>query len=129
MSIGEDDSGVQPGNRYFLAYWCNEGFEALEDITKYQHWEQQQLMDILSEKSPQKNPMNSMISHMKMRMRFNPQREYELYAFMTTPSVDREDLVEWSDRDPQSLVDWIRKNGIKVASDKDHMLATRIKIS
>lgn len=128
MSISEDDQGTL-GNNYFLAYWSNEGFEALEDITKYQHWDHQQLIDILKEKKPSTNPLWAMIGHMKMRMRFNPQREYELYAFMSTPSVDREDLIEWSDRDPQSLVDWIRKNGVMIASDKDHLLATRIKIT
>lgn len=128
MSISEDDQGTL-GNNYFLAYWCNEGFEALEDITKYEKWDQLQLIELLKDNKATKNPLWGMIGHMKLRMRFNPQREYELYAFMSTPSVNHEDILEWMRNDPQSLVDWIRKNGVKIASDKNHMLATRIQIT
>lgn len=128
------DEGVhseEEGKNYFLAYWSNEGFEALEDITRYENWDHVTLLETIkqSKKVDRPNPLWQMIGHMKMRMRFNPQREYELYAFMSTSSVTHDDLVEWMDRDPQSLVDWIRKNGVVIASDKNHMLATRIKIT
>lgn len=105
-------------HNYFLAFWCCTGFEAVEDITKYQDWDKNQLFNIIADKGKQACPMNSMITHMKLRMRFNPQREYELYAFMTHPGIQREDLKAWADGEPQTLVDWIRKNGVKIASDK-----------
>ena len=107
-------------NRYYLAYWCNEGFESLVDITEYQHWEKVCLLETIrnSKKESKPNPLGQMIGHMKLRMRFNPQREYELYAFMSNPDIDHKAIEEWSYNDPQSLVNWIRGNGVKIASDK-----------
>lgn len=105
-------------HNYFLAFWCCTGFEAVEDITKYQDWDKNQLFNIIADKGKRACPMNSMITHMKLRMRFNPQREYELYAFMTDPNIQKEDLAAWSDNDPQGMVNWIRANGVKIKSDK-----------
>jgi hypothetical protein len=114
---------------YFIAFWANDGFEALEEITEYEHWDNVNLLATIKESKmvTRPNPMNQMISHMKLRMRFNPQREYELYAFMSTESVDKAALDAWIDSDPQSLVNWIRKNGVKIASDK-HETKPRITI-
>lgn len=113
------------GNKYFLAFWSREGFEAIEDITKYEDWEKNQLFDIIADKGKKACPMNSMISYMKLRMRFNPQREYEIYAFMSNPDINLSNIKDWADRDPQSLVNWIRENGVKIASDRGSILAER----
>lgn len=106
--------------KYFLAFWGNEGFESIQDITKFEKWDQTQLMMILSEKQDgsEPNPLAVMINHMKLRARFNPQRECEIYAFSSTDGIDLEDLNSWEDRDPQGLVDWIRMNGVELHSDK-----------
>lgn len=109
-------------NNYYLAFWSRTGFEAIEDITKYQDWDKNQLFNIIADKGKQACPMNSMITYMKLRMRYNPQREYELYAFMSDPEIDLAALKEWADNDPQGMVNWIRANGVKVASDKNHIL-------
>ena len=114
--------------RYFLAFWSREGFEAIEDITKYEDWDKNQLFNIIADKGKKSCPMYSMISHMKLRMRFNPQREYEIYAFMSTPEIDREELIAWSNNDPQSFVNWIRENGIKIASDRGNILSEKVVI-
>ena len=105
----------------YLAYWCNEGFESLTDISKFEKWEQEQLVQILASKQDrtEPNPLNPMIQSMILRARFNPQREYELYAFAATDSVDPVAINEWMDRDPQSFVDWIRENGVKIHSDRN----------
>ncbi len=104
-------------NRYFLAFWCRDGFEVIEDITACQNWEHKQLIDALSDKKIEPNPMSQMITYATLRGRLNSQRQYELYAFMTDGDIDKEDLVKWADKDSQSLVDWIRVNGVKLYSD------------
>lgn len=107
-------------SRYYLAYWCNQGFESIQDITKYEKWEQDQLVEILASRQTKSepNPLGVMINSMKMRARVNSQREYELYAFMATDDIDHKAIDDWSIGDPQGLVDWIRKNGTKLYSDR-----------
>lgn len=106
--------------RHYLAFWGNEGFESIQDITKYEKWDQEQLVMILSEKQTKSepNPLSVMINHMKMRARVNTQRECELYAFSSTDGIELKDIEEWEQRDAQGLVDWIRLNGVELHSDK-----------
>ena len=101
----------------WLAFWCREGFEYLDDITQYEKWDQQQLVNILTDQPRQTCPLDQLIWNLKLRARFNSDREYELYAFQSQPDVTRESVQQWADSDPQSLVDWIRSNGIKIYSD------------
>lgn len=103
----------------WIAYWCNEGFEYLDEITQYEHWDQEQLVDILADRKPQPNPLNELINNMTMRARFNPQRHYELYAFSSTSDLKLDDLKTWSEEEPQTFVNWIRGNGVKLYSDHD----------
>ena len=106
--------------RYYLAFWGNEGFESIQDITKFEKWDQTQLMMILSEKQngSEPNPLGVMIGHMKMRARFNSQRECEIYAFSSNDDIELKDINEWEERDVQGLVNWIRDNGLEIYSDK-----------
>ena len=103
----------------WLAYWCNEGFEHIKEITQYEHWDQEQLVEILADRNPQPNPLNQLINNMTLRARFNSQRQYELYVFKSTSDLELADLTAWSEEDPQSLVNWIRGNGVKLYSDHD----------
>ena len=111
----------------FLAYWCNEGFEYLDDITEYEHWEKRNLFEILNDRKPTANPIHKMISHMLLRARFNPQRYYELYVFSADNDCQLSDIKEWAHTDPQSLVDWIRINGLCQYSNRQEKLTDRIK--
>ncbi len=106
--------------RYILASWCSEGFECLQDITSMHpdHFEKGQIMEALKGNTPQKNPLAQQIAHMKLRARFNSQRQYEIYVFTMGDDIDFKDVEDWMISDPQSLVDWIRINHYsKVHSD------------
>ena len=103
----------------WIAYWCNEGFEYLDEITQYEHWDQEQLIKILADRKTQPNPLNQLINNMTMQARFNSQRHYELYVFKSTSDLELDDLKAWSEGDPQSLVNWIRGNGVKLYSDRE----------
>ena len=98
--------------RYILASWDREGFECLQDITgKHPDaWEKGQLIEALKGNTPQKNPLSDQISAMKLRARFNSQRCYEIYVFTTEDTVEFKNVEDWMIADPQSLVDWVRKN-------------------
>ena len=98
--------------RYILASWDREGFECLQDITLFHpdSFEKCQIIDILKDKSPQKNPLARQISAMKLRARVNAQRCYEIYVFTTQDDIEFKDVEDWMIADPQSLVDWVRVN-------------------
>lgn len=117
--------------RYFLTSWDSEGFECIQDITKNQpdNWDKQEVLEILSSKktSPASNPLMQQLTSMKFRARFNAQRFPEIYAFKADDNIEERQIREWSDRDPQGLVDWIRKNGICVVSHRRNDDRTIIK--
>lgn len=64
---------------------------------------------------------------MTLRARYNSQRHYEIYGFTVDEGVDEDSIRDWFQRDPQSIVDWIRKNGQKLYSDR--FSPTRVKIA
>jgi len=98
--------------RYILAMWDRDGFECLQDITNKHPdlWDKGQLLEVLKGNKLQKNPLADQIGAMKLRARFNNQRCYEIYVFTTEDTVEFRDLENWMIADPQSLVEWIRKN-------------------
>ena len=106
--------------RYILASWDREGFECLEDITSKHpdSWDKEQVFEALKGNTPQRNPLAQQIEHMKLRARFNQQRCYEIYVFSTDDTIEFKDVEDWMIADPQSLVDWVRKNHYaKIYSD------------
>lgn len=106
--------------RYILASWDREGFECLQDITgKHPDiWDKAQVFEALKGSTPQRNPLAEQIGHMKLRARYNSQRCYEIYVFTTEDNIEFKDLEDWMIADPQSLVEWIRKNHYaKIYSD------------
>ena len=98
-------------NTVFVASWCCEGLEGLFNWSAH---EQQQLMNVLQDKPQVKN--SAVINSMILRARYNPQRFYEVYAFNS--SVSEEDIREMFETAPQAIVDWIRKHGTKLHSDR-----------
>jgi hypothetical protein len=66
-------------------------------------------MEGLRGKNVQNNPLNQQIFAMKMRAQMNTQRNYEIYVQTASDSITQKDLEEWAERDPQSLVNYVRE--------------------
>jgi hypothetical protein len=49
-----------------------------------------------------------------LRARFNPHRNYEIYAVTTPEGVTQELLAEWFNESPQTFADLIRSKGVKL---------------
>jgi hypothetical protein len=58
------------------------------------------------------------IMHWELRARYNSQRHYEIYIVNTEPSINRDDLVDLFDTDPQNAADIIRRIGHCFYSDR-----------
>lgn len=104
-------------NAFLLSWDCN-GLEGCVPITQYEDMDHQKLMDVLAGKKPEKNPLGQIISHMTLRARFNPQRNYEIYAIDCDVGISKEDMIEMFDGNPQGMADLVREKGIKIYSDR-----------
>ena len=99
-------------NNRFLAMWDNLGLEYLVDITDMDH----DYMIAQLKGEPFKTPFN--IATLMLRARANNQRHYEIYIFETDESIDEEMVRSLFETDPQFLVDFIRREGNKLFSDR-----------
>ena len=96
--------------RYYITMWCNSGVECVQDITEFQDWDTANAFALLSGEHSKPSPLNSQVSAMCLRARFNTQRSYEIYVFTSTEDVCEEDIKSWADSSPQTYADWVRKN-------------------
>lgn len=104
-------------NAYIFS-WDMYGIESIIPITQYEHWDKQQLMNILMDKKRERNPLDSVIRNLILRAKFNTQRHYEIYAVDCSADMDEMYWKErWND-DPQFCADLIRERGYKIYSDR-----------
>jgi len=96
----------------YLAMWDMYGLEFLFDTDK---WEKEYMWSILSEKP---KPTTPSIQMMILRAKANNQRCYEIYAFTADDDLTEESIKLAFETAPQGIVDFIRKNGEKIYSDR-----------
>jgi hypothetical protein len=105
--------------RPYLAIWDMLGLECLFDVAEHMHqyteWEKLKIVAILKEESTVPAPKGIPLQMLLLRARVNSQRQYEIYEFNSTLSYT--ELKDAFNTSPQPIVEWIRKNGVKVYSD------------
>lgn len=99
----------------FVVMWCNEGLEAVVDITQI---ERQQLLRSLSSGNGPSNGDFQFLNHMMMRARMNTQRHYEIYLITAVDGITKEDITEMFDNSPQTSAETIREIGKELYSDR-----------
>ena len=106
-------------NAYIFS-WDMYGIETILPISRYEHWEQEQLLSLIAhpDKEPARNPLTSIVQALLLRARFNSQRQYEIYAVECDESCDEEFWRnQWRDY-PQETANIIRERGHKMYSDR-----------
>lgn len=94
----------------YLVMWCNEGLETLINLSMH---ERDTVLQVLKGESiTWKNPIQYMI----LRARYNNQRHYEIYTFES--EIPEVSILEMFDTEPQTIVDAIRRVGVKLYSDR-----------
>ena len=93
-------------SKVYICSWDCNGFESITDMTS---WEKNCLVDMIAGKELKDPPVS--LHALTLRARFNPQRNPEIWSFNTTQDIDTDMLWELAEKNPQSLVDMIRKNG------------------
>jgi len=102
----------------FIFSWDQTGIESIIPITQYEHWDKQNLINILSEKPSTRNPLTQIMHHVLMRARVNGHRHYEVYAVDCDESLDEEFWKEQWAECPQETAELIRERGHKLYSNR-----------
>jgi len=102
----------------FIFAWDCYGIESIVPISQYEHIDRDNTMRILAEKPRVSNPMDGIIRNLLMRARFNPQRDYEIYAIDCVEEMDEAFWREQWEEYPQETADLIRERGHKLYSDR-----------
>lgn len=58
------------------------------------------------------------LEHWRLRARYNTQRHYEIYIIAAAPGIEKEDIEEMFENNPQSAADTIRRIGHCYHSDR-----------
>lgn len=96
----------------YLAMWDCYGLECLYNLTE---WSEKMTYNTLMELPlPGAPPVDALM----MRARFNPQRNYEIYTFNTEDDLSEEAITEAFENNPQHMVNWVRKNGRSMYSNR-----------
>jgi hypothetical protein len=105
-------------NRIYAIMWDCYGLEAVAEVPD-------PALATFAVLKDQKPPPVPNINMWTLRARFNTQRHYEIYIINTTADIERDDIVEMFETDPQSAADTIRRLGTKFYSDRrlDHQIA------
>jgi hypothetical protein len=98
----------------FLLSWDCQGIEAVVNVTEYE--KEQVWAELKNEDGPAK--WQSVVSHLMMRARANPQRHYEIYTINVEEGIGEDDVREMFEQDPQGSADLIRDRGNQIYSDR-----------
>jgi hypothetical protein len=102
----------------YLVYWCEEGLESVVPITEYEQWDSENTFRVLNNQETIRNPLNQMIQNMMLRARFNEQRHYELYAIDCDNGINKTDIEQMFEDNPQAAADLFRSRGHRLYSDR-----------
>jgi hypothetical protein len=95
----------------FAIMWDCHGLEAIEAVPE----PAETTFALLKGVEPPRPPN---ILHWQLRARYNNQRHYEIYIITAAPGIDKDDIREMFENNPQSAADTIRRIGYKYHSDR-----------
>ena len=100
--------------------------ESVVPITEYEQWDRDNTFRVLNNQETVRNPLNQMIQNMILRAQVNAQRHYELYAIDCDHSIQKLDIEQMFEDDPQAAADLFRSRGHKMYSNRASKNRVRI---
>lgn len=104
----------------YLFMWNQFGIEAIVPITQYENQYKLDMWEIIKGNEPGKNPLDDIMSMMLLRARFNPDRNYEIYAIDCDEDITEEYWASLWDNNPQIAADLIREKGVCFHGNSRH---------
>ena len=92
--------------------WDCYGLEYLFNITD---WDRKRVWSVLKEEV---HPASPNLQTLILRAKYNSQRHYEIYLFDADNSITEDDIRDLFKTNPQFIVDFIRKNGNPLYTDR-----------
>jgi len=108
-------------NLFLLSWDCN-GLESVINVTDY---EKETSWALLQNQDPPVR-LSSMVNHLMLRARANPQRNYEIYTMNVVDGITDDDIRSMFDADPQGSADLVRDRGNKIFSDRADVSSRKI---
>ena len=104
----------------FLVMWDCNGLECVADYTEYS---QKKVWQELQGAKPGDTDFRPValfpnIEHLKLRARYNSQRNYEIYAITAVDGITEQDIRDMFEANPQGAADTIRRLGQVLYSDR-----------
>jgi hypothetical protein len=103
--------------------WDMNGLEHLINLTDFEKevdaWEKKKVWSTLQGQQFVEPKPNIPLQPLIMRAKYNSQRHYEIYQFNS--DEDEEFVRDMFENDPQIIVNFIRKNGYKIFSERFEM--------
>lgn len=109
-----DEDEEQNESTTWLVSFDTDGFEAIINVTEA--YMEEAMEALVSDNF--KSKLDSTLMAMKLRARFNAQRNPQIYTFVSSGEIDEETLRMVADENPQFLADWIRLHGSRIYGEK-----------
>lgn len=106
-------------SKTFIFSWNVGGIEAVIPVDDYDVYEKNNTWNVLNDKEPERNPLTSIVQHLILRARSNPQRHYEIYSVTSKKDMSVEEWTTLWKETPQNMADLIRGRGNKLYSDRE----------
>lgn len=104
----EEDSEQEDPHR-FLLFWDCYGLETVVDMDGY---DRKRIEAALKDEPYKDVDVGELIPKLKLRARYNPQRNYEMYAICMPDGVTEEHVKEMFEANPQGMATLIRERGL-----------------
>jgi len=104
----EEDLEQEDPHR-FLLFWDCYGLETVVDMDGY---DRKRIEATLKGEVYKDVDVGELIPMLQLRARYNPQRNYEMYAITMPDGVTEEHVKEMFDVNPQGMATLIRKRGV-----------------
>jgi hypothetical protein len=95
-------------SKVFCVMWDIHGLQGIEDITDY---EKEAVIATLEMRPPKGQ---NFLFPWTMRARYNPERNYEIWALKTGGGLTEQSIVQMFDNNPQVAADLIRQKGVRL---------------
>ena len=100
----------------YILSWDIYGLESCINATEL---DMQHIVDLLLDPKLTRTPaLNSIMTHILMRAKANPQRHYEVYSVQVESCITEYDLKLQFEECPQDMANLIRARGNKIYSDR-----------
>jgi hypothetical protein len=98
----------------FIFSWDVNGIESIVPIEQYRQNSKNQLMALLKDQKPERNPLNSIVQRLLLRAQLNSQRNYEIYAVDCDDSLDENFWKDQWQLNFEETAELIRNRGYKL---------------